>query len=471
MDTDERRPGTALMWLLPLASFIAVFDASLVSIVLPSVRDELGLSPSEASWVVNSYLVAFGGLLLLGGRLADIVSRRTLLAAGFAVYAVASVASALAPSSLALVLTRALQGAAAALFIPVALALITAEIPDGPQRVRAFGRWGVASGAGAAMGALTGGILASTLGWRWAFPVAGACAAMGVLGVLRSMTPTPGRGGSVDVTGALCATAGLGIFIYALVFGAEGGFLRPGIAVAVVSALALIAVFAWTSRRAATPFFPRDIVRNRAGVTANAVMLTLGGASAATLFLIPQYLQNVPGWPAATAGAILLAPTGAIICASFVAPRLAGRFGAAAVLLSGLGLAAAGLVALATTPQQLTGLTAVVIVAVTVVVGFGIGLSFVVATALGMATAPVHDEGSASGVLSASREVGGAVGIAVATAAAAVFTSTGLQGATGGFGSGYGTAIVATAALAAVAMAAILIDPAYRRLDRTGSRV
>lgn len=470
MDINRRGHRAALMWLLPLASFIAVFDASVVSIVLPTVREELGLAPSATSWVVNSYLVVFGGLLLLGGRLADIVARRTLLALGFALYAAASVASALAPSGLILILTRAVQGGAAALFIPVALALITAEIPDGPQRSRAFGRWGVASGAGAAMGALTGGVLASTLGWRWAFPVAGACAAVGALGALRTVPPTKGRGGSVDVTGAVCATASLAILLYAMVFGAEQGFLRPGIAVAVVSALALIVVFAWRSRRAAQPFFPRHLVRNRAGATANTVMLTLGGASAATLFLLPQYLQNVPGWSAATAGAILLAPTGAIIVASLVAPRLADRFGGAAVLLAGLGLTAVGLLAIAPTPQQLTGVTGVVIMVMTVVVGFGVGLSFVVATALGMATAPTHDEGAASGVLSTSREVGAALGIAVVTAAAAAFTTAGLQGSTGGLGSGYGTAIMATAVLAGVAIAAILIDPCYRRLGSAGSR-
>ncbi|OUD00420.1 MFS transporter [Streptomyces swartbergensis] len=287
------RPGPALS-LLAGAQFLVVLNTSIVNVALPAIGQDLQLTPTGLAWVVNAYLIAFGALLPVGGRLTDLLGHRTAFLAGLFVFAAGSLAASIPSDAGPLIAARAVQGAGAALLSPASLAILLAHWPPGPDRGRALGIWGAASAAGGAAGVLLAGVLTSTLGWWAVF-------GLSVLLVLPGIAATPlllgrserGRTARPDVPGALVMTAGLTLLILGL--GARGQTPLPDF-VAPAAGVFLLLTLIPIERRARDPLLPPLLLRNATAVASNLLMLLLGAVWVATFFFLPLYQQKVLGY-------------------------------------------------------------------------------------------------------------------------------------------------------------------------------
>jgi MFS family permease len=250
----HRRPWIALT-VLAMADFVVILDSSIVNVALPSIGRALGLTQGGLSWVVNAYVLTFGGFLLLGGRVADLLGRRRVFIASLILFAAASLAGGLAISGPALIAARAVQGLAAAALAPAALALVTAMFAEGPERNRAMGIWGAVAGSGAAVGVLLGGVLTTSLGWRWILfvnvPIGIVCATAAPQLIRESHAPDEGQG--FDAAGAVTVTAGLGALVYGLVDASAAGWASPRTTISLTLATGLLTAFAVIERRARGP--------------------------------------------------------------------------------------------------------------------------------------------------------------------------------------------------------------------------
>ena len=411
---------------LAAAQFMVFLDETVVNLALPSIKEDLGFSQAGLAWVVNAYMLTFGGLLLLGGRVADLFGRRRLFLAGTALFALASLLAGLAQSAGMLVGARALQGVGAAFATPAALALVTTLFPVGAERVRALGIWGALSGLGFAVGILLGGALTDLASWRWVFlinvPVASTALAMVPRLVAESRIAARRR---FDVAGALTVTAGTSLLVYALLKTADYGWRSSTTYGLLVASLGLLGGFALIESRSAAPLLPAGFLHRRAALVPNVVQLLLGASAISTLFLLTLYVQQVLGYTPLEAGLayvpLAASVAGATALANYLMPRLGPR------PLAGAGLAtiAAGLVYLGHAPvggdyiaDVLPGL---------VLVGLGAGLSFVSITTAALARVPEEAAGLASGLLSTAVMLGGASGLAVLAAVASA-RSTDLLG-------------------------------------------
>lgn len=396
------RQRTALA-ALATAQFLVVLSTSIVNVALPSVRDGLHMSPAALSWVVNAYVLAFGALLLLGGRLADLLGRRRVFAAGTAVFALASLAAGLVSSTPLLIAARAVQGAGAALLAPAALALVLALFPEGPARGRALGVWGAVSGAGGAAGVLLGGLLTELYGWPAVFLVVVPIAVASLTATLVLVPADTPAGGGTDVPGAVLSAAGLTALVHALtaqdlLVGALG--------------TALLIAFAVRQSRARTPLVPPRLLRHGGVGAANAAMVLLGAVWVGLFYFLPLYQQQVLGYGPLTAGLTQLPLALAVVAGSVLAPRLPARTGPTAALLAlTLGL---GLLALA--PDD--GSFAVHLLGPSLLIGAGLGVAFVRLTTLSAEGVPTADSGLAGGLVNTTRQLGGALGLALMTAVA-----------------------------------------------------
>jgi EmrB/QacA subfamily drug resistance transporter len=442
MTVNPKHPWTVLV-LISIAQFMVVLDVTVVNVALPSIGDELGFTPGRLSWVVTAYVLFTGGLMLLGGRLADLAGRRPVFLAGLAVFSLASLASGLAWSPDALVAARALQGAGAALLLPSALAILTTTY-EGRRRTVALSVWGALGSAGAAAGVLLGGILTTTLGWEAVFfinvPVGLAVAAL----ALRAVPATPGSGlrGGLDLAGAATLLAGLVVLVLAL----EGGTALAVVALA-VAARVLLGAFAAIERRARRPLLPPATWGNRPLVAGAAAMLAATGILVGAFLLSTLYLQHELGASALETGLAFLPMTLVIVAGAHAAAHLLPRAGTRPVLIAGLALAAAGLLTLSGAGAGASYATD--LLPGFIAVGFGVGLAFVAINVTAMAEVGHHDAGLASGLMTTAHELGAALGVAVLGAVAA--------------GEGHGTAfLVAAAIAAAAALAAAIALPSVR---------
>src|SRR6201991_1011523 len=299
MNDHSTRKWWALA-LLATAQFVVVLDASVVNVALPSIGADLGLSQEGLAWLVNAYVLAFGGFLLLGGRMADLLGRRRVFMAGFTVFAVASFAGGLATSGGTLIAARALQGLGAAVLSPAALSLVTTTFAEGAERNTALGVWGAVAAGGGAAGSLLGGVITQTLGWEWVLwintPIGLAAAALAPAVLRESRIEEAQR--SFDALGALTGTAGLATLAYGLVDGVEPLMLA-------VSA-ALLAAFVVTERRTANPLVPFAIFRSRSLTGATVTGVLMGGALIGLFFFATLYLQQVLGYGPLKAGVSFL---------------------------------------------------------------------------------------------------------------------------------------------------------------------
>jgi EmrB/QacA subfamily drug resistance transporter len=407
------RHGAALA-VLAAAQFAVALSTSIVNVALPAVRDGAGLSDTGMSWVVNSYGLAFGALLLLGGRAADLVGRRRVLLAGLALFAAASVAAGLATSPWTLITARTAQGVGAAAVAPAALSLVMRLFPPGPGRAKALGVWGAVSGAGGAAGVLLGGVLTEGLGWPWIFHVSGLGAALvlvGTVALVPAAPPDEGAPRRLDLLGTLTVTAGLVALVYGLTSAGRSGWTDPWVLAALGTAAVLLALFLLVERRHTAPLLPPRLWSEGLVAPANLVMTLLGSVWVGLFFFLPLYQQQVLGAGPLEAGLSQLPLAAANMLGSSLAPRLSRRLGPHVTLAAGLLTQAAGLMWLSRITADGTFLTDVL--GPILVIGLGLGTAFVQLTGAAVTGVRPADTGLASGLVNTTRQIGGAVGLAV----------------------------------------------------------
>src|SRR5580765_1074075 len=405
------------------AQFMVIVDVAVVNVALPSIKHDLHFSQESLQWVITAYSIVFGGTLLLGGRLADLLGRRRLFMTGVAVFTVSSLLSGLAWSEAALIVTRALQGLGGGRLTKDTLSIVVTTFREGRERNVALGVWGAASGTGGAVGVLLGGVLTSYLSWSWIFfvnlPVGLAVLVVSPWLLSESRAALAHR--HFDVAGATSITAGLMVLVYAITRTSEHGW-SDGVTVGLLAtAAALIAAFVGIEARSPAPLLPLRIFRLRSLSAANAVMLTIGATAFAQFFLLTLYLQEVLRYSAMETGVAFIAITVTIVVGSNVAQALTTRLGARSVLSAGLLLTAAGGVLYAQMPAD--GHYFWSVFPALIVSGIGLAISFVPVTIASLTGVQSADAGVASGLINTSRQIGGSVGLAAVTAIAATATS------------------------------------------------
>lgn len=422
----EAGPRSTRRWLalgiLALAQFLVVLDASIVNIALPVLGRELGMDTLALSWVITAYVLAFGGLLLLGGRLADRYGHRRVFLTGTAGFVAASAVAGLSISSEMLLAARALQGASAALLAPSALALLTHLFPDDRERTKALGVWGAVAGIGSAAGVLLGGVLTASLGWQSVFfvnvPVGAAVLIAIPLLITRDTMRASGR---LDVAGAITITAALVALVGALSAVEQLGFAHPLPIALFAVALALGAAFIVIERRSPESLLPLSVFRNRDLALGNIVMLLAGAAMVALFFALSVYMQAALGYDALTTGLTQLPLAGALVLIAGAVPALIDRVGTRPVLIASLLVLAAGLVWLAFAPSD--AVFVIHLLAPTLLIGVGLGGAFVATTQLAVEGVEGGEAGLAGGLINTSQQIGGAVGLAVLGTIAGLRTS------------------------------------------------
>jgi EmrB/QacA subfamily drug resistance transporter len=399
--------------LLAAAQFVVVLDASIVNVALPSIGRELQFSQGDLSWVINAYTLTFGGFLLLGGRMADLLGRRRLFLAGLIVFAVASLAGGLAQSSGQLIAARAAQGLGAALLSPAALSLVTVIFAEGAERNKALGVWGAVAGSGGAVGVLLGGVLTEWAGWEWVLfvnvPIGLAAAALAP-----RLLPESRNGGArhFDIAGAVSITAGLSILVYGLVDATDAGWGSTQTIGLLALASALIAGFVAIERRTRAPLVPfPGIFRIRTISGINLTALFIAMALFSMFFFISLYMQQVLGFDALEAGLAYLPLAFGIIVSAGLASVLTTRFGFKPVLIAGLVLTAGGLVWFSQVSPD--GGYVSDILFPSLLAAVGLGFAFVPMTVAAVSGVEAHEAGLASGLINTSQQIGGALGLAL----------------------------------------------------------
>jgi EmrB/QacA subfamily drug resistance transporter len=449
-----------------LGQFMVVLDATIVNVALPSIQTDLGVSDDSLQWIVNAYTLLFGGFLLLGGRAADLIGRRTLFVAGVVVFAAASFMNALATSETMLIAGRGLQGLGAALLSPAALAVITTSFAEGAARTKALSIWaGIASG-GSAAGLLLGGVLVQALSWEWIFFVN---VPIGVGIVFAALRVVPNSRVEAahrhfDVAGAISVTSGLVVLVYAIVRAQDWGWGSAQTLGLGALALGLLAAFIGIERRSPAPLVRLDLFRMRSLATANGVFLIVIGGLFAMFFFASLYLQNILGYSPLQTGFAFLPVTAGIIIGATAAQQLIPRLGVRPVMLSGLTLAAAGLALLAATTQ--VGGDYLGVLGGLLAMATGMGATFVPMTLVATTNVAPDDAGLASGIFNTSQQVGGALGLAILSTLAASRTSDALAAGaqrSQALVEGFQVAFMVAAALLAVG--AVLTAVLLRRRD------
>lgn len=410
--TLEARKWWALV-LLASAQFVVVLDASIVNVALPSIGRDLEFSQENLSWVVNAYTLVFGGFLLLGGRLADLLGRRRVFMAGLILFAAASLAGGLATSEIQLIAARAVQGLGAAILSPAALSLVTTMFSEGAERNKALGIWGAVAGSGGAAGVLLGGVLTDLLSWEWVLfvnvPIGVAAAA--IAPTLLADTRDELQHRSFDVAGAVTVTAGLSLFVYALVDAESAGWGSTQTIGLLAIAVVLLGVFLAIETRTKAPLMPLSIFRLRTLSASNAVGVLIGMSLFSMFFFVSLYMQQVLGFDALKAGFAYLPLALTIIVSAGVASQLVTKLGFKPVLIFGLALVAVGL---AWFSQVSVGGSYVGdVLFPSIIAGAGLGFSFVPVTIGAVTGATAQEAGLASGLINTSQQVGGALGLAI----------------------------------------------------------
>jgi EmrB/QacA subfamily drug resistance transporter len=399
--------------LLALAQFVVVLDASIVNVALPSIGTDLNFSQENLSWVVNAYTLTFGGFLLLGGRMADLLGRRRLFIAGLVVFALASLAGGLANSEGQLIAARAVQGLGAALLSPAALSLITVIFAEGRERNTAMGVWGAVAGSGGAAGVLLGGMLTEWAGWEWVLFVnvpIGLAAAMFAPRLLPESRNAGAR--HFDIAGAVTVTVGLSTLVYALVDASDAGWGSTQTIGLIAVALALIGSFVLIELRTKAPLVPfPGIFRLRTISGINVTALLIAASLFAMFFFMSLYMQQVLGYDALKTGLSYLPLAFGIIVSAGIASPLVTRFGFKPILVLGLLLAAGGLLWL--TQISVDGSYLSDLLGPMLLSAVGLGFAFVPMMIAAVAGVEHEEAGLASGLINTSQQVGGALGLAI----------------------------------------------------------
>ena len=455
MVTSERRKWMALA-LLSAVQFMVVLDIAVVNVALPSIKVDLGFSQEDLQWVISAYALVFGGLLLLGGRAADLLGRRRVFLAGLLVFTAASLLAGLAWSEPSLIGARALQGLGAAIISPAALSIVSTTFAEGRERNVALGVWGAVGGFGGAAGVLLGGIFTDTLGWEWIFfvnvPVGLAAFALAPVLLVESRDARVSR---FDAPGAVLVTTGLSSLVYAITQAGQDGWLAGRTVGFFGTSLILLAGFVLWELRQTEPLMRFGILRSRTVSGANVAGFILGTAMFSMFLMLTLYMQQVLGFSAMRTGFGYLAVAGTAILWSTVAAQLVTRLGVKPVLVVGMASLTAGLVYF--TQVSVGGSYISDLLPGFLLVGLGLGFSFVPISIAALAGIRPAEAGLASGLYNTSQQIGGALGIAALSTIAssqtesAVATGTALPVAlVDGFTAAF-TAGVIVAALGIVA--------------------
>ena len=399
--------------LLCSAQFVVVLDASIVNVALPSIGKALDFSQENLPWVVNAYVLTFGGFLLLGGRTADLLGRRRVFMAGLALVGIASLAAGFAATEGQLIAARAAQGLGAAIISPAALSIVTTTFSDGAERNRALGVWGAVAGSGGAAGVLLGGILTDGLGWEWVLwvnvPVSILVFALTPRLIAESRAEHETR--AFDVAGAVTVTAALSILVYALVDATEAGWGSTQTIGLIALSLALFAAFTAIELRARKPLVPFSIFRIRTLTGANVVGLLVGASLFSMFFFISLYMQQVLGYSAIHAGLSYLPLSLVIIASAGIASQLVTKLGYKPVLATGLLFIFVGL--LWFSRVSVGGGFTTDILGPSLFAAAGLGFAFVTTTIAAVSGVEEKEAGLASGLINTSQQIGGALGLAV----------------------------------------------------------
>ena len=403
----------AALALLCAAQFMVVLDASIVNVALPSIGESLDISQENLSWIVNAYVLFFGGFLLLGGRLADLLGRRAVFVAGLGLFSAASLAGGFAENETQLVIARALQGLGGALFSPAALSLITAIFRDGADRNKALGAWGAVAGSGGAAGVLLGGILTDFAGWEWVLWVN---VPIGLLAIFLTFRLVPESRMSAakrhfDVPGAISVTAGLSILVYALVDAESAGWGSTQTIVLLIVAAALLSAFVGVERRSPSPLVPGRLVQLATLRGSNIVALLVGASLFSMFFFVSLYMQQVLGFSPLETGLAYLPLAVTIIISAGIASQLVTKMGFKPILMVGMAFVMTGL--LWFSQVSVGGSFAADVLGPSLLAAVGLGFSFVPVTIGAVSGISNDDGGIASGLINASQQVGGALGLAV----------------------------------------------------------
>jgi EmrB/QacA subfamily drug resistance transporter len=470
-DHPHFNPWLALV-VVCFGQFMVVLDATIVNVALPAIQTDLHFSDSSLQWVVNAYTLFFGGFLLLGGRAADLLGRRSLFLAGVALFSLASLVNGLATSETMLIVGRAVQGLGGAMLSPAALSVITTSFGEGAARTKALSIWaGVAAGGGA-VGLLLGGFLVESLSWEWIFFVNVPVGVAIVIAALKWVPESRQEGAMrhFDLAGAATVTGGLIAIVYAIVESSSWGWGSPRQLGLAAVGVALLAAFIAIERRSPAPLVRLELFKLRSLSTGNGVFLMVAGGLFAMFFFASLYLQKVLGYSPLTTGLAFLPVTAGIAIGATIAEKLIPRVGLRPVLLAGMFAAAVGLAVLAATTKVdghyygvLGGLLPMSI---------GMGATFVSLTLVATTNVEERDAGLASGIFNTSQQIGGALGLAVLSSIADSRTSSFLGGIAGkpsvvqgqeALVSGFQTAFIVAAAL--VAGGTVLTALLLRRRD------
>jgi EmrB/QacA subfamily drug resistance transporter len=445
-----RAPGAALA-LITGCQLILVVDATIVNVALPSIQRSLHFSPAGLSWVVNAYTLAFGGLLLLGGRAGDILGHRRVFVAGAVLFTLASLAGGFATSPAWLLAARTAQGAGAAFAGPGSLALIAVTFEEGPRRARALAVFSIAGSAGMVVGLAVGGMLTMWASWRWVLFVnvpVGAVIPVLAPRFLRESERLPGR---FDLAGAFTSTAGTSALVYGFIRAARHGWGEGVTVAAFGGAVVLLVAFVVVEARARQPIMPLRLFTGRDRCGAYGMRLLLTAAMSGMLFFLTLFVQNVLGYSPLRTGLAFLPTTLALVAASRAVPRLLPRFGARPVMVAGSVLCVAGMV-------WLTGVSAgsgyaAMILGPVLLFGAGTGLVAVAATFVALSSVPRADSGAASGLLQGMQQVGGSLGVAVLVTVYASAPSSLAGTQVSGIGYAFTAGVVFTVGMLVIAVA------------------
>jgi len=457
-DFQEKR-WLALV-LLSAAQFVVVLDASIVNVALPSIGTALDFSQENLPWVVNAYVLTFGGFLLLGGRTADLLGRRRVFMAGLVLVAVASLAAGFAATEGQLIAARAAQGLGAAIISPAALSIVTTIFKDGAERNKALGVWGAVAGSGGAAGVLLGGILTDGLGWEWVLwvnvPVSLIALALTPRLIAESRAVTETR--AFDVAGAISVTAALSILVYAVVDAESSGWGSSKTIGLLALSVVLLAAFVAIELRARKPLVPFSIFRIRTLTGANVVGLLVGGSLFSMFFFISLYMQQVLGYSAIHAGLSYLPLALTIMASAGIASQLVTKLGYKPVLAIGMVFIFAGLVWFSRV--SVGGGFTTDILGPSLLAAAGLGFAFVTTTIAAVSGVPEEESGLASGLINTSQQIGGALGLAVLSSVATSHTSNVLAGGSGlkdALTEGFQVAFLGGAAIAALGFVLTLV--------------
>jgi EmrB/QacA subfamily drug resistance transporter len=400
--------------LLAMTQFVIVIDASIVNVALPSIGAHLHFARADLSWVVNAYVLTFGGFLLLGGRMADLLGRRRMFMLGLVLFSLASFAGGIAQSEGWLIAARAVQGLGAAIVSPAALSIITVTFAEGAERNRALGIWGAVAGAGGAAGVLLGGILTSGLSWRWVLFVNVPIGLIAALLAPRTLRESRAEEGTTtfDLPGAVTVTAGLSLLVYAVVDTVSSGWGSTATLLRLGGAALLLIAFLVIERNSRHPLMPFSIFRLRTLRGANIIGLLIGMSLFSMFFFISLYLQEVLHYSPIKTGISYLPLAVGIIISAGAASQLVTRLGFKPPLIAGMLLIAGGLLWFSQVPAT-GGSYAADVLGPSLLAAVGLGFAFVPVTIAAVTGTRPHEAGLASGLINTSQQVGGALGLAI----------------------------------------------------------